>query len=280
MDAVKVLMVDDEARMRKLEMCIRDSYMRKCLYLDGENGSDQNTGESPEQALKTLKAVYKKLQSDQTAVGTLVFVVDEVTIGPAMSISLSNEIKQDNDGRKRYSGIYSEEEDGKETERIETGAQVFFKRYSQPEDLEGLTGYDKETYKGTLFTVNGTLTLSLIHIQMCIRDSGGGVYGYGSIADSRITGNEAQDGGGIYRSIKGRNLDISGNPASNYGGGVYGGGVFTNTRIQNNSASIGGGIFANDNYLTLTDDPAAETGMKKSCVTGNTACLLYTSRCV
>ena len=144
---------------------ILELYMRKCLYLDGENGSDQNTGESPAQALKTLKAVYEKLQRDRTAVGTLVFVVDEVTIGPAMSISLSNEIKQDNDGRKRYSGIYSEEEDGKETERIETGAQVFFKRYSQPEDLEGLTGYDKETYKGTLFTVNGTLTLSGVYLD-------------------------------------------------------------------------------------------------------------------
>jgi hypothetical protein len=89
--------------------------------------------------------------------------------------------------------------------------------------------------------------------------TGGGIYnGYAklTITNSTISGNSADEGGGIYTfgdlpatGTDITNSTISGNTADTLGGGIYGSGVgsttITNSTISGNSAGGGGGVYNN-----------------------------------
>lgn len=81
------------------------------------------------------------------------------------------------------------------------------------------------------------------------------------IADSVITGNAAQWGGGVYNAEFGEltvvNSVVSGNTATSSGGGLYNWGgttfIFDSTISDNDSATYGGGILnANNGALTIS----------------------------
>lgn len=84
-------------------------------------------------------------------------------------------------------------------------------------------------------------------------DSGGGIYGGGTLINSTVSGNTARNGGGIYGgSLMLLNSTVSGNHAKDNGGGIYhsgGAANFFNVTITNNTANsklsgsgFGGGI--------------------------------------
>ncbi len=204
------------------DLNVLELYLRKNIYLDGVNGSDSNTGDSPEQALKSLEAVYAKLKADNTFIGTLVYVVDGVSVDNGETIALSNEIIQTADGRKAYKGTY---EHG--ATRIETNAQVYFKRYAKPDDISSLTGFNKESYKGSLFNVvNGKLTLSGLYLDGHNQDS---ISGQPSIQAKAV---EAE--APLVTVLKNGNLscEIIGNNHNGSGGDI---GSIAETVFQNNT---------------------------------------------
>ena len=91
---------------------------------------------------------------------------------------------------------------------------------------------------GSLQVTNSTITNNT-----SVR--GAGIYNWGQITNSTVSGNSANfDGGGLYGSGTISNCTISGNTASHGGGGIYGGGTITNTTISfNRGSSLAGGIY-------------------------------------
>ena len=89
---------------------------------------------------------------------------------------------------------------------------------------------------------------------------------------SKITGNTAPDGGGVYLyggTFTMNGGTISDNTATNYGGGVYiygGTGIFTMTggTISGNTAKRGGGVYVQNRFVmsagTITGNTASEYG--------------------
>lgn len=156
---------------------ILELYQRTPIYLDGKNGSDSNDGTTPADAFKTLKKVYQYIQNKTADEGDLkgmvVFVVDSVELSEntAQHVELNNIMIREDNGTVSYEGSYKDDD----TPEIPIRGQVYFKRYSQPtgynsaqdEPGEIYEGFGKETYKGSLFTVNngGDLTLSGIYLD-------------------------------------------------------------------------------------------------------------------
>ncbi|MBK8023210.1 MAG: hypothetical protein IPK19_17730 [Chloroflexi bacterium] len=91
-------------------------------------------------------------------------------------------------------------------------------------------------------------------------DEGGGIYNAGTlrVANSTISGNSAETGGGIFNyhgTLTVANSTFSGNSAE-FGGGIfndYGTLTVTNSTISGNSAEYGGGIYNHHGALTIVN---------------------------
>ncbi len=146
---------------------------RNAIYLDGINGNDTYNGQTPETAVKSLKGVYQRIQALQqanpnsNAAGTVVYVVDTVSIPVSKRTVLRNVRKRDEiTDKSYYEGVYQEYDNTSTlTSTIEVRGQVYFKRYSQPRDYNGgnntYSGYNKSTLLNELFNVGSGSTLEL-----------------------------------------------------------------------------------------------------------------------
>lgn len=146
--------------------------LRKVIYLDGQNGSDEENhdGTTPEKAFKTLKRTFEAIGNQPDTKGVLVFVVGTVNIaegtGEPSNVELMNVKVSDTSKTSHYEGSYK---DGQDTVLIR--GQVFFRRYSKPRDYDAgnsvYDGYNKETLYDSLFYIkeDGKLTLDGIYLD-------------------------------------------------------------------------------------------------------------------
>ncbi len=104
---------------------------------------------------------------------------------------------------------------------------------------------------GTTLTVDADATLIDLTVRGGLGDLGGGVYAAGALTARRVfvTGNTANDGGGLYVDsgvLRLINAEVSGNLAVDDGGGVYADGVTVDadgSAILRNEATRGGGLW-------------------------------------
>ncbi len=154
--------VNNSEKPKTIELLIR-----KAIYLDGQNGKDDNIyndGTTPDRAFKTLKKVYETIGKDEDRKGILVYIVDTVDVKINDDIALNNmEILENN--KSYYKGSYTDTKENGTT--IEIIGQVFFKRYSQPNSATQIEGFGKGSLKETLFNVEdgGKLTLNGIYVD-------------------------------------------------------------------------------------------------------------------
>ena len=124
---------------------------------------------------------------------------------------------------------------------------------------------------GGIWGISLTLMNSTI-MSNAAGTSGGGIYGGGAIANSTVSGNIAQNGGGIHDGafcnniITIANSTISGNRASGDGGGIYYSDI-CNTKMRLSSVTVtnnasdsdgnetgnGGGILSSGSMITLAN---------------------------
>lgn len=183
---------------------------RQAYFLDGEEGSDENTGRTPAQALKSLKGLYEKLNRNQETAGVVVYVVNGMTVDQE-AIVLSNYMYQTTEGgaaKRVYRGSYQGGEDF-----ISVSTQVTFMRYVRPENAEQAAGFENaKTCPGPLFAVTGSGSLSLNGVYLdgglngatyLIEDASGG--------ESRLTAGSCENAKGPLVSVSGENasLDLS-----------------------------------------------------------------------
>lgn len=129
--------------------------LRQLIYLDGQNGDDiAHSGDSPDQALRTPKAVYQKLAGMSAAEGAMVMIVGHVDVDQNME--MSNESYLQN-GLVHSRSYY---QDDTTATPIVIQSKIYFKRYSKPSNTSQ-AGYTAGTHKGTLFTVKPGYQLSL-----------------------------------------------------------------------------------------------------------------------
>ncbi|MBP0018893.1 MAG: CHAT domain-containing protein [Cyanobacteria bacterium SBLK] len=122
---------------------------------------------------------------------------------------------------------------------------------------------------GINHTGSGILSLADSTVTNNSADRGGGIYSQGllSLTNSTVTYNSASYGGGVYNKspLTLANSTISHNNASNYGGGIYSNSslTLTDSTISYNSAQQGGGIFSKgtiDLVSTEVTDNSANLG--------------------
>ncbi|MGL5437028.1 MAG: hypothetical protein ACRDBO_16900 [Lachnospiraceae bacterium] len=139
--------------------------MREVIYLDGQNGNDSWTGDTPETAFKTLKQVYQSIGTTSSNDGIVVYIVDtvDITAGSPQQIELSNILIQNlGAGTNYHEGYYLDDTLGA---AIPIRGQVYFKRYAQPDGFDAsdsdYNGFNKPTLTGSLFRVESGATLLL-----------------------------------------------------------------------------------------------------------------------
>lgn len=254
-------------------------------YVDGVNGSDSNTGASPEDAVKTFRQAYENLYQ----IGGTIYVVNTVRI--SSEITLDSSFYKDAGGRVD----------------IINGKTVMIKRYSQP--LTVGVGFNVASNLNALIKVDttGKLMLSNIAIDghkdavtsgnvnqiangvaaadslllndgtLIIKDGAwirnhlgdpdeyadGAIYSQGSIVmeGGKISDCSGYTGGAISvifdSSFVMTGGVITNNTATLYGGGIYLNGnnaVFTMSggEISYNTADIsGGGIYSNYGHIVI-----------------------------
>lgn len=178
---------------------------RQVYFLDGENGSDEKDGLTPDTALKTLEALYQKLAGNQKTAGAVVYVVNGVTIDK--NVTLTNYIyrTQEEDGISRvYKGSY---QSGDTTYPVQT--QVTFMRYLRPEDADTTEGFkNAQTCTGALFMVQESGSLSLNGIYL---DGGlnGATYLLEESSGNSLTAEACTDGAGPLVSVKGEQAALT-----------------------------------------------------------------------
>ena len=164
-DAIKALydIVNNNPNILELSL-------RTVIYLDGQNGSDEShDGTTPEMAFKTLKRTFeeiKKQNEQNDTKGVLVYVVGTLDIDGETDIQLMNIKVYDGDGTYHYEGYYMDSAD-----TVNIQGQVYFKRYSQPQNYDAgnpvYEGYRNATLLDSLFNIEdgGILTLSGIYLD-------------------------------------------------------------------------------------------------------------------
>jgi len=150
---------------------ILELFQRRIIYLDGVRGSDDYDGNTPETAYETLEKVFKEIGNAPGTKGTLVYIVDTVTVDSG-TIALDNYYFEDTAGNtKTYGGSYRfEGADGSEILHTITG-EVILKRYARPDgykaDDSTYSGYGRPTMRDTLLLVtdNGRLELNGMYLD-------------------------------------------------------------------------------------------------------------------
>ncbi|MBQ9658559.1 MAG: hypothetical protein IJV31_07320, partial [Clostridia bacterium] len=132
-------------------------------------------------------------------------------------------------------------------------------------------------YGGAIYiTSNTVFDIEKLTVENCSSGYGGGIFIYaskGTISNSKISGNEAQYGGGIYITGESsdtvlNNIEITNNKTTGSGGGVYAYGNLRisgkNTTISNNTAeTYGGGIMVKNNAI-INDGNISENSAQKN----------------
>ncbi|MBR2730524.1 MAG: hypothetical protein IKD72_00875, partial [Clostridia bacterium] len=218
---------------------ILELQLRACVYVDGVDGLDTNSGADPEHSVRTLKRAYEILSGLE---GSTIYIVNEVTL--ASSATLDH-------------GMYLSGMDS-----IDAGSDVQILRYAQPtaydpdEDDHGeLNGFGVESYvAGPLITVPAGVSLIL---------SGVTVDGH----SEAITAGEPQyvspglvtaaallkvSEGGTLRATGGTMLQNNNNTLPAPAGEGKGGAVENNGRLlldavvlRENNATHGAGVYQN-----------------------------------
>lgn len=134
--------------------------LKNLIYVDGINGDDNHSGQTPDDALRTLRGVYQAVFDDQDEDGALVMVVNPLTIKSGETINLQNMLYKNNQ-TKVYRGKYT---DGSGS--ININCQLFFKRYAKPRSTTH-QGYTADTNIKELFCIesNGHLKLNGIFLD-------------------------------------------------------------------------------------------------------------------
>ena len=164
-DAIKALydIVNNSTDASILELSLR-----RVIYLDGQSGSDDlsHDGATPEKAFKTLKRTFEAIGNQSDTKGVLVYVVGTLDIVGETDIQLMNIKVHNGDGTYHYEGYYRDLDS-----TVNIQGQVYFKRYSQPQNYDAgnpvYDGYGKVTLLDSLFNIDngGTLTLSGIYLD-------------------------------------------------------------------------------------------------------------------
>ena len=150
--------------------------LRNILYLDPENGSDANDGQTPESAVKTIGHIYDMFQDAGPVPGILVFVMNPIVIEEDTQMALTNGSLSVGDTTTYLSlfheGARGDDDDWNQnvtishtdTEKV-IESQLYFKRYVKTSDEVIPEGYDAETNLDELFIVKGQLQLNGVYLD-------------------------------------------------------------------------------------------------------------------
>ena len=148
--------------------------LRNILYLDPDNGDDNNDGQTPEKAIKTIGHIYDMFKDAGSVPGVLVFVMNPIEVPEGRLLAITNGSVQQG-MTKKYISVYYEgaEEAGFDTTvgihhadtEKQIQSQLYFKRYVKTSDAEIPENYNAETNLKELFIVKGQLQLNGVYLD-------------------------------------------------------------------------------------------------------------------
>lgn len=163
--------------------------LRNILYLDPLNGQDDKDGTTPQSAIQTIEAIYKRFQNMGNVPGVLVFVMNPIVIEEGTCVAVTNGSLTQG-GTTKYMSVYSKTAEQSNFDSSPTivhtdhemviSSQVYFKRYVKTSDEQVPEGYDRESNLQELFVVKGQLQLNGVYLD-----------GYSTTTESMIPGQSA-----------------------------------------------------------------------------------------
>lgn len=142
---------------RKNAENILELQARTGVYIDGVNGSDANTGLTPEESVKSLDQAYQVADKYEANV---LYVVDTVTISQSQTISSTYYAPTEYDGETDLNQISG-------VKKLKRGA-LEIRRYAQPDDYASIQGggFDVVSNTKVLFDVaNGNFIINELTID-------------------------------------------------------------------------------------------------------------------
>ncbi|WP_207667019.1 MULTISPECIES: beta strand repeat-containing protein [Anaerotruncus] len=135
---------------KNVDNSILELQAKNAIYINGKGGDDGKDGQTPANAVRTLKTAFDKLKALN---GGTLYVVNTVDVSSAR---IAAETGETGAVTTHYSG---------EGGSAGVAGAVLVKRYAQPDNISGLTGFGVADNQNALFNVTGSLTLDGITLD-------------------------------------------------------------------------------------------------------------------
>ncbi|WP_308753605.1 NosD domain-containing protein [uncultured Anaerotruncus sp.] len=217
---------------------------KSAVYINGQAGDDTKDGTTPANAVRTLKVAFDKLK---TYNGGTLYVVDTVDVSSARITVVTDE-----------EGVVTADYSG-EGGGVTVAGEVLIKRYAQPSNIVGLTGFGIAGNESALFNVIGNLTLDGVTVDGHSRAVTSGkqeIVAAGVVAKAPLITVAA---GGTLTTDNGVRLQNNSNTATDgTGGAVANNGTFRMEGgvIAGNDAQYGAGVWQNGAFRLGANSPS------------------------
>lgn len=230
---------------KDVDNSILELQAKNAVYINGVSGDDGKDGNTPAAAVRTLKTAFDKLAGLK---GGTLYVVDTVDVSSARITA----------GTDETTGAASTSYSG-EGGSVSVAGGVLIKRYAQPDNISGLTGFDVADNQNALFNVTGSLTLDGITLDGHAKAVTGGkqeVVADGVTAKAPLITVAAD---GLLTTDNGARLQNNAN--SGDGGAVANSGTFRmdGGSITGNRAANGAGVWQNGTFRLGANAPTLGT---------------------
>ncbi|WP_288284025.1 hypothetical protein [uncultured Anaerotruncus sp.] len=230
---------------KDVDNSILELQAKNAVYINGVSGDDGKDGNTPAGAVRTLKTAFDKLASLK---GGTLYVVDTVNVSSARITA----------GTDETTGAASTSYSG-EGGSVSIAGGVLIKRYAQPDNISGLTGFGVADNQNALFNVTGSLTLDGITLDGHAKAVTGGkqeVVAGGVTAKAPLITVAAD---GLLTTDNGARLQNNAN--SGDGGAVANSGTFRmdGGSITGNRAANGAGVWQNGTFRLGANLPTLGT---------------------
>ncbi len=210
------------------------------VYVDGENGDDENQGITPETAVKTLAKAYSILE-DQG--GGTIYILGTVSIGSEETVYITSNEYVDMECNYTIDGT------------------VRIMRYSQPTAYSEVEGYSVSSFTGTLISVEngGELSLEEITIDGHANKLSSGIPKTTALEVSAAAAMITVNNGGTLNIEDETILQNNNNASTSASGGaicMYAGSTvdISGGSITGNSDNIAAGIYDYNGELILSGE--------------------------
>lgn len=228
-----------------VDKSILELQAKNAIYINGKGGDDGKDGQTPANAVRTLKTAFDKLKALN---GGTLYVVNTVDVSSARIVAETGETGA---VTTHYSG---------EGGSADVAGGVLVKRYAQPDNISGLTGFGVADNQNALFNVTGSLTLDGITLDGHAKAVTSGkqeVVADGVTAKAPLIVVAAD---GLLTTDNGARLQNNAN--SGDGGAVANSGTFRmdGGTITGNRAANGAGVWQNGTFRARRERAHARRG--------------------